>query len=119
MEESMQSNEREIRLGAGLVEEGVNVFLLPCKIDLDGSAPFSKYFNIKEIDEGEDRDTGGKKAITASFRGRKLLGEKYILPSNTHGAIVTELSSGTTHPMLCVCSFRMGVCIIFCRHILY
>ncbi len=69
----MQSNEREIRIGAGLVEGGVNVFLLPCKIDLDGSAPFSKYFNIKEIDEGEDRDTGGKKAITASFRGRKLL----------------------------------------------
>ncbi len=69
----MQSNQREIRPGAGLVKEGVNVCLLPCRIGLDGPAPFSKYFNTKEIGEHEDRDTGGKKAITASFRGRKLL----------------------------------------------
>ncbi len=72
-EKSVQSDQREIRLGVGLVEEGVNVYLLPCKIHLDGPAPFSKYFHIKKISEGEDQDTGGKKAITASFRGRKLL----------------------------------------------
>ncbi len=69
----MQSNQREISPGAGLVEEGVNVCLLPCKIHLDGPAPFSRYFYAKEIGGHEDRDTGGKKALTASFRGRKLL----------------------------------------------
>ncbi|EMR08736.1 hypothetical protein PNEG_02911 [Pneumocystis murina B123] len=55
------------------------VHLLPCQIQWDGPANVSKYFHV--------RSTPDNSTYYATFRGRGLEGNSFILPSTYEGAI--------------------------------
>lgn len=63
---------------------------LPCKIHCDGYAPVAEMFPCEPL-HSEAKETH----FVATFRGRKLLGEKFCLPKDTIGFVVPKDESAS------------------------
>lgn len=61
-------------------DSGSVVHYLPCKIAYDGPAPIESYFHPTQSRNNKD--------LIANFRGRKLIGEKVVLPAHAQGSVV-------------------------------
>eukprot|EP01038_Epipyxis_sp_PR26KG_P010557 gene10557-14183_t len=75
------------------------VHYLPCSIDYDGPAPIKSYFMVEDFNQKRENENNIEKSESgfkrSRIRGRELIGQDIILPSNIRGLnmVKSEIST--------------------------